>query len=266
MKKLLQRNLKPPGSILFILLIILLSGCSVIDEAADEAFDSAINFEGIYENESGWQVELTTGSDNTGRAKFIKAGSQLWYSAAVGETFAQGMTRESDIKWRGYVREASGSGYLGWGDMIFAADVIGVFPDDGPSYNLTKVGSGGTGGSSGGSGTSEVVVNQCVEGNNQDKKTYKITVPSSVKKLEIIATETQGSCDYNLADMFVRKGSAPSVSTASGYTWTADCASVNSNREDETCSFDNPGSGEWYIMLYGYNSSFMTNLKVIYHY
>ncbi len=266
MKNVFSNFLKPPGLQITIVIFLIFSGCSTIDEAADEAFDSVFNFDGIYENDKGWQVELTTAGDNSGNAKYVKAGSEPWYSAKVGDNFAQGMVRESDKKWRGYVTEATGLGYLGWGNMIFSGDVLNVIPDNGPSYSLTKVNSGSNGGSSGENESSEIIFNQCVEGKNQDKKIFKFNVPNTVKKLELIATETQGSCDYNLSDMFVRKGSAPTVSISSGYKWEADCASVKSNREDEICSFDNPGSGEWYVMLYGYNSDFITNLKIIYTY
>jgi uncharacterized protein YgiB involved in biofilm formation len=90
----------------------------------------------------------------------------------------------------------------------------------------------------------------------------RFTVPSGVKKMQVIATELT-SADWNTADMFVRKGSDPSVTKTPSYTWTADCGSINNNREDEVCTFSSPGSGQWSVLLFGYNTSFTSTLLVI---
>lgn len=127
---------------------------------------------------------------------------------------------------------------------------------------LTGNGTGGGGTGGGGTpGTSQVLFSQCVEGNEGDKKIVIINVPANVKKMTIETSE-ENSCWRNTADMFVRKGSSPTVTKLPTYSWTADCAGIKPNRENESCTFNNPGSGQWYIMLYGYNTYFSSNLKV----
>ena len=124
----------------------------------------------------------------------------------------------------------------------------------------------GTGGGSGGGGvgtpgTSQVLLNQCVSGSDGDKKIFTINVPANVKTM-VIETSEVVSCDRNSADLFVRRGSNPIVTKTPSYSWTADCASIKPNRERESCTFNNPTSGQWYVMLFGYNTYFISNLKV----
>jgi hypothetical protein len=101
-----------------------------------------------------------------------------------------------------------------------------------------------------------------LEGNEGSTKTYKVTVPSGAKKL-VVKTFEEDAFGHNLADLFVRRGSAPTVNPAP-YNWAADCASVNPNRENETCTFTNPAAGDWYILVYGYHAYYATSLRVTY--
>ena len=66
----------------------------------------------------------------------------------------------------------------------------------------------------------------------------------------------------NTAELFVRRGSAPTVTKTFSYSWVADCSSIKPNRQNEVCVFDNPASATWYLMLFGYNTYFKSELKV----
>jgi len=229
------------------------TGCKKVKEIVDEVW--AGYWEGVFNLDGGWQVEL-----EGDRATFVSEGiSKLGIKA--GDPFTVGMAQTGDNTWRGYVRTQGGFGFLAFGNAKIENKVLTITPDDGAPYSLslgTKT-SGGTGGTPG--TNAQVLFNQKVEGKRGDKKVFKITVPAGTKQMEIKATELTTGYYYNLADMFVKKGAEPTVSLTPQYSWSADCAPVESNRADEVCNFTNP-SGDYYVMLYGYNSDFTTQLIV----
>ncbi|PKA83897.1 hypothetical protein ATE92_2066 [Ulvibacter sp. MAR_2010_11] len=98
-------------------------------------------------------------------------------------------------------------------------------------------------------GTSELL-NVLVEGDRGDQKIVRFTVPSGVSFMEVILQEG-GVGSKNSADLFVRRTINPTVSFKqySHYTWEADCASTNLNRAQELCTFTNPQSGEWVVLV-----------------
>lgn len=133
--------------------------------------------------------------------------------------------------------------------------------------------SGGTGsggnndpGTGTGTGTS-TLVDKDISGEDYELKTISFTVPAGVKSMTIKTSEPTAAY-RNSADLFVRKGSAPIVAGPKPptylpkYTWTADCNGIKPNRESEVCTFTNPGSGTWYVSLYGYNTYFISKLTV----
>jgi hypothetical protein len=247
-----------PVKMLFaaLLLFTLMSagtGCKKVKEIVEEVW--AGYWEGVFDLGEGWQVELAGD-----RATFVTAGtSKLGIKA--GDSFAIGMSQTGDNTWRGYVRSQNGFGFLVWGNAKIENKVLTISPDEGAPYslNLGSKPSGGTGGTPG--TNAQVLFDQKVEGKRGEKKIFKISVPAGTKQMEIKATELTTGYYYNLADMFVKKGSEPTVSLTPQYSWSADCAPVESNRADEICNFTNP-SGDYYIMLYGYNSEFTTQLIV----
>lgn len=242
--------------VLAIFLTTSLSGCKKISETIDEVWEGY--WAGVFDLGEGWQVEL-----DGERASFVTAGTSK-VGIKVGDSFTIGMAQTGNNKWRGYVRNNNGFGSLVWGNAEIINNSLKITPDGSSSYTINKgvknTGSGGTGG--GISNTAQVLLDQKVEGEKGDKKIFKITIPAGVKQMEIRATEVAGAYYYNLADMFVRKGSDPTVALMPTYSWTADCASVESNRADEVCTFTNPSSGVYHVMLYGYNSYFITQLVV----
>lgn len=245
--------------ILAVFLVTSFSGCKKIKETIEEAWDGY--WAGVFDLGEGWQVEL-----NGDRAEYVTAGVSK-VGTNVGDSFAIGMELIGNNKWRGYIREKNGFGFLGLGTAEIIDNKLKITPDGAAPYTLNKgvknTSTGGSGGGTGGSvgGTTQILVNQKVEGKLGDKLVYKITVPAGVKQMEIRTTEVAGTYYFNVADMFVRKGSDPKVFLTPRYSWEADCASVESNRADEVCTFSNP-SGVYHVMLYGYNSSFTSQLVV----
>ena len=110
------------------------------------------------------------------------------------------------------------------------------------------------------SGTSTLLYVKNLEADRGNWVYYKITVPSGTKRL-VVETFEENENGRNLGDLFVRYGQQPVINRSSGYTWTADCASIKPNRESEICSFENPAAGEWYLLVYGYHAFYGTSLR-----
>ena len=117
-----------------------------------------------------------------------------------------------------------------------------------------KPGTSGGGGTGGGTSTTWAI-DQLIAGSEGDKRILYFTLPANVKNMEIHTSESTNTY-RNSADLFVRRGSAPTVTKTPSYSWVADCFSIKPNREDEVCVFDNPASGTWYNILFGYNTYF----------
>lgn len=255
-------------------LICLVSFSNIQCKKVAGLINKALNFEGVFETNDGWEVTLDESSSS---GFFSKAGIPH-LGILVGYYIFTGMTRTGDDTWTGSVRGNNGFGSFTTGTVQIIGNVVTVKPSGGSLYGLVRSsgsssggGSGGSGGSGGGSGSgsggssgtiTQTLLNEVVTGKRLDKKIYSFTVPAGAKSLTVKLAEDGGQADYNLADMFVRYGSQPTVSVSPRYTWTADCGSVNSNREDEVCNFTNPRSGTWYVMAYGYNSVFASKLIV----
>lgn len=267
MKKIKLSTKKKFTGLMLLFISILISSCKTVDSAIDWALD----FEGVFENSSGYQIKLESVGPDNGVATYTKLGTvpldQFWH-ADLGEKVISDAHQTSDNTWSGVVAQNNGVGFLYSGVIRIDGDVLTIMPDGYPSYSYTRVGTGdvdGNTGSGGGSGTtvtSQVLIDQCVSGQVGDRITFTIDVPANVKKMEIQTSEVVSVCDFNTADLFVRKGSKPTVTKTPTYSWVADCASINPNRDKESCTFNNPSSGKWYIMLFGYNIYFISHLNV----
>lgn len=135
---------------------------------------------------------------------------------------------------------------------------------------ITGTGGGSSGGSSGGTGTTPVetkLVDKDVIGKAYQLTVTSFVVPTGVKTM-VVKTNEPTSNYRNLADLFLRKGSAPIVAGPKPptylpkYTWTADYISQTPNREVKVCTISNPSAGTWYAGLYGYNSDYQSRLTV----
>lgn len=250
------------------------SGC----KKAEELWDAY--WEGVFDMSEGWQIELSRDE-----AIFITAGNSK-PGISTGSKIGIGLKREDGDSWRGSIRNNKGFGSMVPGAVDIIGNVIVFNTDAGETYGGTKgtrgvsigggsgsggstgggSGSGGsTGGGSGGGTTGPVtqfLINQKVEGNRGDKKIFRFTVPSGTKTLEVKISELPNVYYYNTADMGVRYGSDPTVTLSPQYRWVADCAPVKSNREEEVCFFNNPRTGQYSVMLFGYNTHFTSHLTV----
>ncbi len=109
-----------------------------------------------------------------------------------------------------------------------------------------------------GSGGPTEIVNTCVSsGSGGNYSQYvSFTVPAGVTSMEVRTSEMTSPCTYNAADLYVRRGSQPTVSTA-------DCISDNVNRQQDFCQFTNPQSGTWWVMLYNSNGGHFESTLVV---
>jgi serine protease len=85
-------------------------------------------------------------------------------------------------------------------------------------------------------------------GQKNEELHFKINVPAGSQKL--VVTISGGTGD---GDLYVRRAEAPSVSV-----WQ--CRPYK-NGNSETCTFNNPLAGEWYIMVRGYRTFSGLSLK-----
>ncbi len=242
---------------------ILPAGCNKVDEKINEGFDNLINFEGIFASGDGYEIEITETSTDNYDARFTKVGTPRSSSVTteVGDVFFMNAYHEDENTLKGSVKPED-FGLLVNGRIKLNGNTLTITPNGDNPYTFTRTSGGSNGGGNGGgTGGTQTLLTQIVSGNNGDKKIIRFTLPSGVKTMEIRTTESDPG-DWNTADMFVKMGSDPTVTKTPSYSWGADCASVESNREDEVCTFSNPQSGQWSVLLFGYNSSFQTTLVV----
>jgi vibriolysin len=90
-----------------------------------------------------------------------------------------------------------------------------------------------------------------LSGSSGNKKYYTLEVPAGQTSLSFVTSGGTGD-----ADLYVRFGSVPNSSTY-------DCRPYTSGNA-ETCTFNNPQAGTWYVMLNGYTSYSGLSLKGTY--
>jgi hypothetical protein len=236
--------------------------------ACKHPVDAMLEWGGFYEATNGLVLELTTTGAivrSTGNSGLDQMGLK------VDQPFFLIDERLSDITWRGRGRVQSHFATHHDGSIQYWLPLEPVTAtmtsstltfDNTPqgSRNFTRQGSGGNSGDSGADLAGEVILNQVLEGDRDARISYKVTLPAGVRKLEVVLSEAEHG--RNTADLFVRRGTPPTVSRTPTYSWVADCASVRPNREREVCTFNNPASGEWHILVFGYHAFWGTRLTV----
>jgi hypothetical protein len=237
---------------------LLLAAASCDKNPIDAALDEALDFSGFFETDNGMVIELDV---QGGRAEIRKFGSSPFGSLLkVGDPFILGMAKEGD-KYRGQVRGSGG--FFSWSDitlkdgsLTIATTMAGHQAWKKSSFTPSNPGNPGTPTT----GTTTTLLSQgALEGNLRSQKTFKVTVPTGVKSL--VAELTEEPNGRQLADMFLRRGQAPTASH-DPYVWTADCAGVQPNRETERCVVTNPAAGDYYVMVYGYHEYWGAKLTV----
>ncbi|MBW3671201.1 MAG: S8 family peptidase [Acidobacteria bacterium] len=84
-------------------------------------------------------------------------------------------------------------------------------------------------------------VSVTVSGSSGSQKYFYLDVPSGASKLTVSISGGSGD-----ADLYVKYGSKPTLSSY-------DCRPYK-NGNNETCTFNSPAAGTWWIMLHGYSS------------
>ena len=259
-------------TVLFLLLMVVTNSCKKVDDL----LQNALNFEGVFKSSDGWEIQLEQDSNKEGKATVIKVGTQRGsVTMKAGANAGFGLKPIGNNTWKGYAWDYTFTKLHPDSKISISGSTLTIHPSGGTAYTFTKTTSTGSSPTPGtnptpgtGTGTSQVIVNTVISGNTYDKKYYRFTLPTGVKSMQIRTTEGKDPNVYfrNSADMFVRKGSDPTVNgphvSPYKYTWVADCASIKPNREDEVCTFTNPASGQWSVLLYGYNTYFTSNLVV----
>jgi hypothetical protein len=244
----------------------------------DAALDEALDFTGVFESDNGFVIEVegddaiirALGSSEWGTRGVLKIGDRFLRSVAVAD---DGSVTAYVVKPRVFGTGSDGTvTYVGWIEPVRGTLVDGRLTlDDGAdglrSFRHTADRWSGPSSPSGpGTPTSPpttggtVVLSQTLEGQENSKTFFKVTLPSGITRMQVELTENTGG--RQLADMFVRRGSQPTVALTPSYNWTADCAGIESNRADERCTFNNPASGDWHILVYGYHAYYGAQLKV----
>jgi hypothetical protein len=255
----MKAMLKPSRIALFAGLLLAAASCK--KNPIDSALDEALDFSGVFETDNGMVIDLDV---QGGRATIMRFGSSPFGSMLkVGDDFIIGMFSTGGDNYRGYVRRSNGmfdwsDMTLGAGGFTIASTMAGHQTWKKSSFTPSNPGTGSGGTPS--TGTSTTLLSQGgLEGNLRSQKTFKVTVPSGVKSLVAELTEEEGG--RQLADMFLRRGQAPTASH-DPYVWTADCAGVQPNRETERCVVPNPPAGDYYVMVYGYHEYWGAKLTV----
>ncbi|MBW3563142.1 MAG: S8 family peptidase [Acidobacteria bacterium] len=153
--------------------------------------------------------------------------------------------------------------------VLYLADNPGASPStvfqailgDASANKLSSIGSGspnlllytlfGDGGGGGGDTELSNGVSVSASGASGSQTYYYLDVPSGASKLTV--TISGGSGD---ADLYVKFGSKPTLSSY-------DCRPYK-NGNEETCTFNSPAAGTWWIMLHGYTSYSGTSLTGTY--
>jgi hypothetical protein len=253
-----MRSFRIPRLVLLGGLLLGLASCK--KNPIDEVLDEVLDFSGAFETDNGMLIEVDVPA---GRAVIRRFGTSPFSSSLkLGEDFIVGMFPNGENKYRGYVRGRNG--LFDWSDitvngseLTFSNTLAGHERWRKAVYTppSTPTGGGGTPAT----GTRTILLSEGgLQGNERSAKTYKVTVGTGVKSLEVVLSEETGG--RQLADLFVKKGSAPTASHYP-YVWTADCVGVEPNRETERCVIPNP-SGEYHILVYGYHEYWGTKLTV----
>jgi hypothetical protein len=113
----------------------------------------------------------------------------------------------------------------------------------------------GVPGTPGGGSTVTVLTNGVAKtglsGSTGSWQHFKIAVPASQSKLDIVMSGGSGD-----ADVYVKRGSQP---TSSSYDYRP-----YKNGNNETVNVTNPASGDWYISIYAYSTYSSVSLKATY--
>lgn len=173
-------------------------------------------------------------------------------SGSVSITATAGCSRTA-ISNASWITVTSGSGGSGSGTVTYSVAAntstsqrSGTITIQGNIFTVTQAGA-----TSAVTGLQNDVPVSNLSGAQGSQRHYRISVPSGVTSL--VVTTTGGSGDV---DLYVKQGTQASLSSY-------DCRPYLGGN-NETCTFTNPVSGNWYIMLHGYGSYSGVTLRAKY--
>jgi hypothetical protein len=263
--------------IISLLSIFCISSCEAIDDLND-SIDSAIDeMLGI----SAFSEELDKTSSNYNiisniviNGKTVSTSeTKMTLPTSVSISYSKKRYTLTGSMWN--ITTNSYSGTISRSMFNKTSNVVKIaMQNNNPTVYVNNVAasSGGTGGSGGSGGTGGTtgetkLVDRDVTGKAYQLIVVSFAVPTGVKTM-VVKTNEPTNNYRNLADLFLRRGSAPIVAGPKPptylpkYTWTADYISHTPNREVKICTISNPSSGTWYAGLYGFNSDFQSRLTV----
>ena len=260
--------------IIYLLSIFCISSCEAIDDLND-SIDSAIDeMLGI----SAFSEELDKTSSNYNIISNIlidgksvsTSETKMTLPTSVSISYSKKRYTLTGSMWN--ITTNSYSGTISRSMFNKASNVVKIaVQNNNPTVYVNNVaassgGSGGSGGTGGTTGETKLV-DRDVTGKAYQLIVVSFAVPTGVKTM-VVKTNEPTNIYRNLADLFLRRGSAPIVAGPKPptylpkYTWTADYISHTPNREVKICTISNPSSGTWYAGLYGFNSDFQSRLTV----
>ena len=244
---------------------VTLAGCGFLDALDDweQDLDDMVEdaFTGVYQSGDGMAIELA-GGDAYVRAFGSSEFGAIGDGFSIGDKYMVNMSEREPGEWRGHVASPVytdgrisgvmldwGTVFLDGGELTFT-DNAGVdrrFDWVKPSWSDAQ----DPGTQPPADGPVVLLEQGGLSGDELSSTRFTIRVPPGARSLEVVLTEEE--IGYQVADLFVKFGSAPSVSSKYPYSYSADCASVLDNRATERCVFTNPAAGDWHILVYGYH-------------
>ena len=243
-------------------------GCKKIDDAVNQTIDDVLGISALSEDLSKTSNNYNLISDILINSRLVSSSKiEMTLPTSVSISYTKKRYTLTGSRWD--IVTNSYSGYVNRTLFNTKSNVVKInvqnnipnlYVND-VAASLGSSGSGGTGGSVPSAETK--LIDQDVTGIKFQLKVVSFVVPVGVKTLVIKAHEPNSNY-RNLADLFVKRGSAPLVSKTAltAYTWTADYNSQTPNREQKICTISNPPSGTWYAGLFGYSSDYNSRLVV----
>lgn len=248
-----------------------------VDETVDQAVDEMLGISALSEDLNKTENNYNKISDIVINNKLISSSeTKMTLPSSVSISFTKKRYNKTSATGGFNVTTDSYSGTISKSKFNKSSNVVKIsvqnnIPKTYVNDVLVSTSGGGSGTGSGDTGTTTPletkIVDKELNGKAYSLTTVSFNVPAGVKSM-VVKTYEPNIYFRNLADLYVRRGSAPVVAGPKPptylpkYTWTADYISQTPNRADKICNIPSPPSGTWYVSLYGYNSDYQSQLSV----
>lgn len=255
--------------IISLIAIFSISSCKKIDDAVNQTVNEVLGISALSEDLNKTSTNYNLISDFLIDNKLVSSTEiKMTLPSSVSISYTKKQYTLTGSRWDIVTNSYSGSisrSLFNRNSNVVKIKVQNNTPNLYVNDVAASMGSGGGSTGSGGSGTTveTKLIDTDVTGSKYQLKIVSFVVPVGTKSL-VVKTHEPNTNYRNLADLFVRRGSAPIVSKTAltAYTWTTDYTSQTPNREQKICTIASPPSGTWYAGLFGYNSDFNSRLLV----